>query len=268
MSTFEVVPDSVLAPWAGRVRAALVLGSGFGGIAKRVEYAVEFAYEDLPSFPRPAAPVAGHQGRLFLGTIGGVPVVVFAGRVHCYQGVTALDAAYPVRLAAALGADTLIVTNAAGGVSEELRVGDIVLIEDHINLSGGNPLVGWPGPEGGTPFVSVSDAYDQGLRALALAVCAEQGTMLHPGVYTGLMGPSYETPAEVEMLRRLGTDVVGMSTVPEVIAARALGLRVLGLSLVTNAAASHDLSHADVLDAGRRAEEATMHLLTALLERM
>jgi purine-nucleoside phosphorylase len=268
MSSFEVTPDPVLAPWAGHVRAALVLGSGFGGIADAVEGATEFRYADLPSFPRPAAAVAGHQGRLLLGEIGGIPVVVFAGRVHRYQGVTALEAAYPARLAAALGAEMLIVTNAAGGVAEALQVGDIVLIEDHINLTCDNPLIGWPGPEGGTPFVSLRDAYDPDLRALALSVAAEQGAVLHPGTYTGLLGPSYETPAEVEMLRRLGTDVVGMSTVHEVIAARALGVRVLGLSLVTNAAAAHDLSHAEVLDAGRRAEATTARLLTALLARL
>jgi purine-nucleoside phosphorylase len=147
-------------------------------------------------------------------------------------------------------------------------VGDLVLIEDQINMSGDSPLVGWPGPPGGVPFVPMRDAYDPDLRDLALQVAAEQGTCLHPGVYTGLLGPAFETVAEVGMLRMIGTDVVGMSTVHEVIAGRALGLRVLGLSLVTNAAAGHDLSHADVLEAGRRAEAATACLLTALLERL
>jgi purine-nucleoside phosphorylase len=263
-----VTPDEALQPWVGRVRAAVVLGSGFGGLAGTVEDATVVPYADLPSFPHAPTRVPGHAGRLLLGTAAGVPVVLFQGRVHRYQGVTALDAAYPARLAAALGAEVLIVTNAAGGVTPELEPGDVVLIEDQINLSGDSPLVGWAGPPGGVPFVPMRDAYDEELRGIALQVAAEQGTVLHPGVYTGLLGPAFETVAEVEMLRRIGTDVVGMSTVHEVIAARALGLRVLGFSLVSNAAAGVGLSHEEVLEAGAKAEESLTRLLLAVLARL
>jgi purine-nucleoside phosphorylase len=263
-----VTPDEALLPWVGRVRAAVVLGSGFGGLAEAVQDATVVPYTDLPSFPHTSTLIPGHAGRLLIGQIGEVPVVVFQGRGHRYMGFSALDVAYPARLAAALGAEVLVVTNAAGGVSPDLETGDVVLIEDHINLSGDNPLVGWPGPPGGVPFVPMRDAYDPGLRAIALQVAAEQGTCLHPGVYTGLLGPSFETPAEVEMLRAMGTDVVGMSTVHEVIAARALGLRVLGFSLVSNTAAGAGISHAEVLAAGARAEERLARLLVGVLGRL
>ncbi len=268
MSTLEVVPDRVLAPWAGRVRAAVVLGSGFGGLASAIGVTQTVSYADLPSFPHPPSGVRGHAGQLLLGEADGIPVALFQGRVHRYQGVTALEAAYPARLAAALGADTLIVTNAAGAVSPDLATGDVVVIADQINLSGDSPLVGWPGPPGGVPFVPMRDAYDPALRELALQVASEQGMTLHQGVYTGLLGPAFETVAEVEMLRRLGTDVVGMSTVHEVIAARALGLRVLGFSLVANAAGGVGLSHEEVLDAGAKAEASLARLLAAVLQRI
>ena len=267
-TSFEVEPDEALRPWVGELEVAIVLGSGFGGLADAIDSPTAFTYADLPSFPRARAGVLGHSGRLIFGELAGVPAMVFAGRVHRYQGVSALDAAYPARLAAAMGVETLIVTNAAGGVSPELSPGDVVLIEDQINLSGDSPLVGWPGPPGGVPFVPMRDAYDPELRALALRVAAEQGMVLHPGVYTGLLGPAFETVAEVEAFRRLGTDVVGMSTVHEVIAARALGLRVLGFSLVSNAAAGVGLSHTEVLEAGARAEASLTRLLVAVLQRL
>jgi purine-nucleoside phosphorylase len=268
---FEIgcdVAEAVLGPGGERPRVAIVLGSGFGGLADVVEGPRAVAYDDIPDFPHPSVRVPGHAGQLLLGRAGGVPVALFQGRVHRYLGLSALDAAYPARLAAALGAQVLIVTNAAGGVSPELETGDVVLIEDHINLTGDNPLVGWSGPPGGVPFVPMRDAYDPELRAAALQVAAEQGMVLHTGVYTGLLGPSFETPAEVEMLHRLGTDVVGMSTVHEVIAARALGLRVLGFSLVSNTAAGAGISHAEVLEAGRRAEAGLSELLLAVLARI
>jgi len=153
-------------------------------------------------------------------------------------------------------------------VSPHLNVGDVVLISDHLNLTGDSPLVGWPGPQGGVPFVPMRDAYDPQLREIAHAVAAEQGLSLVDGVYAGLLGPAFETPAEVRYLRAVGADVVGMSTVPEVIAARALGLRVLGFSLCTNVAAGHDLSHEEVLEAGERAQLALARLLVAILHRL
>lgn len=263
------VPESDLAlarSVAGRPpRVALVLGSGLSGVADVAEGAVRIAYSDLEGWPRVEG-VAGHAGRLVLGAVSGVPCALFQGRVHQYQGVSAWEAAWPSRMAAALGCEVLVVTNAAGGVSERLRAGDVVLIEDHMNLTGANPLVGWPGPDGGTPFVTMRDAYDPGLRALAMRAAAAEGLVLHEGVYAGLLGPSYETPAEVRMLAGLGADVVGMSTVSEVIAARALGMRVLGFSLVTNVAAGEGLSHGEVLEAGKKAEGDLTRLVLAVLK--
>lgn len=247
---------------------ALVLGSGFGGLAEAIEDARVVPYAEIEGFPRPSGGIAGHAGELVAGSIAGVPVVAFSGRVHRYQGVSALDAAYPARLAAALGCETLVVTNAAGSVNPELGAGELVLIADHINLTGDSPLVGWPGPAGGVPFVPMRDAYDPDLRALAVEVAGEQGLVLSEGVYAGLLGPAFETPAEVRYLRTVGADVVGMSTVPEVIAARALGMRVLGFSLVTNTAAGEGLSHEEVLQAGERARAVLTRLLVAILHRL
>jgi purine-nucleoside phosphorylase len=168
-----------------------------------------------------------------------------------------------------MGATTLIVTNAAGGIGPSLRVGDVVLISDHINLMADSPLVGWPGPAGGNPFVPMRDAYDPELREIALIAAAETGMPLVPrGTYAGLLGPAYETPAEVAYLRHIGADVVGMSTVPEVIAARALGINVLGLSLVTNVAAGVGLDHAEVLEMGRVAAHRLQSLALAILQRL
>jgi purine-nucleoside phosphorylase len=257
-----------LASIAGRARTAVVLGSGFGGLADVLDCDEAVPYGEIEGYPDPPTVVAGHAGRLLSGRVDGCPVVLFQGRVHMYQGLGALEAAWTARLAHALGVDTLVLTNAAGGVSTDLGVGDVVLVSDHLNLTGRNPLDGWPGPQGGVPFVSLSEAYDAGLRRTALEVAAEQGLVLHPGVYAGLLGPSFETPAEVAMLRGIGADVVGMSTVVETIAARALGLRVLGLSLVANAAAGKDLAHEEVLETGRRAQESLTRLLTALLPRI
>lgn len=245
-------------------RVAVVLGSGLSGLADEVERARMIPYAELEGVPR-VGEVAGHAGTLVSGALAGVPVVLFSGRVHQYQGADAWEAAWPARMAAALGCEVLIVTNAAGGVAERLRTGDIVLISDHINLMGTNPLIGWPGPPGGTPFVPMTDAYDPGLAALALKAAAVEGVELHQGVYAGLLGPSYETRAEVEYLRRVGADMVGMSTVPEVVAARALGLKVLGFSLITNAAAGEGLSHEEVLEAGRLAGADLSRLVLAIL---
>ncbi len=265
---FEVSVPPRLSGFAGIPRVAIVLGSGFGGLSAVVENDVRIPYSEIEGVPSPQAGVAGHAGVLIMGEVEGVNVCVFSGRVHRYQGASALDAAYPARLASALGCEALVVTNAAGGVNPSLQVGDVVLIADHINLTGDSPLVGWPGPSGGVPFVPMRDAYDPGLRSIAREVAAEQGVVLAEGVYAGLLGPAFETPAEVRYLRTVGADVVGMSTVPEVIAARALGLSVLGFSLVTNAAAGEGLSHAEVLDAGERAQVALTRLLVGILGRL
>lgn len=265
---FEIDVPSRLEGLVAPGGVAVVLGSGFGGLASALENAVIVPYSEIEGFPRAESAVMGHAGQLVIGTVGDAHVVAFSGRVHRYQGVSALDAAYPARLARALGCETLIVTNAAGGVNPELSVGDVVLIADQINLTGDSPLVGWPGPTGGVPFVPMRDAYDPELRSLARSIAAEQHMQLVDGVYAGLLGPAFETPAEVRYLRTVGADVVGMSTVPEVIAARALDLRVLGFSLCTNAAAGHGLSHTEVLEAGERAQVALTALLVAILHRL
>jgi len=267
----DFVPDvSALRAPAGalRPRVAVVLGSGLAGLGDHAEQATSVPYSDIPAIPRPGAQIIGHPGRLIFGSLGGTPTVLFQGRVHQYQGVSARDAAFPARIAAALGCETLIVTNAAGSVQERIAPGSIMLITDQMNLMGTNPLTGWPGPEGGVPFVPMRDAYDPGLCALARDVAAEQGLKLTEGVYAGLLGPSFETPAEVGYLRSIGADVVGMSTVPEVIAARALGLRVLGFSLVSNMAAGVGLSHEEVLVAGKQAEAALTALMLGILHRL
>lgn len=248
-------------------RVAIVLGSGLSGLASFVPDAASIPFSVLEGVPKLSA-VPGHEGQVVCGTLEGVEVVMFKGRVHQYQGATALEAAYPARLAAQLGCEILVLTNATGGVSNHLTTGDIVLLSDYINLMGTNPLIGARWPEGGTLFVGMRDAYDPELRALAYSAAAEENVSLHEGVYAALLGPSYETPAEVEYLRAVGADVVGMSTVPETIAARALGLRVLGISLVANDAAEAGLSHEEVLEAGRVAAEDMTRLMLAILRRL
>lgn len=249
-------------------RVAVIAGSGLSTLGDLVDDAVTIPYTELPGFPRPEYEVPGHVGQLVCGTIGGTDVIVFQGRVHGYQGFTAREAAYPARLAAALGTEVLMVTNAAGGICGTFEPGQIVLISDHINLRGDSPLTGWSGPPDGVPFVPMRDAYDPDLRGVAREVAEELGIVLPEGVYAGLIGPAFETPAEVEYLRAAGADMVGMSTVPEVIVARALGMRVLGFSLVTNTAAGEGLSHDEVLEAGKQAAERMTQLTIAILRRL
>lgn len=251
------------------VEIALILGSGLADLADRVEAPQVVPFAEIEGFPLPQRHVLGHKGRLVLGTLAGRRVAAFQGRIHRYQGFSAREVAFTVRLASAMGASTLFVTNAAGSIDPELRPGELVLISDQINLTGDSPLVGWPGPEGGTPFVPMRDAYDPELRAVAIQAALEAGVDLVPeGVYAGLLGPAFETPAEVSYLRSIGADMVGMSTVPEVIAARALGMRVLGISLVTNAAAGAGLAHDEVLEIGRNAAEKMQALALAILQRL
>lgn len=246
---------------------ALVLGSGLDPVADALEERVDIPFAELEGLRGPAR-VAGQHGTLSLGRSGSTQVVCFRGRLHMYQGVSAYEAAYTARLAAALGARTFIVTNAAGSVDPCLYAGDLMLIADHINLMSANPLIGWPGPAAGTPFVAMGDAYDPELGSLARVVAAELDIPLAEGVYAGLLGPSYETPAEVRYLRTVGANAVGMSTVPEVIAARALRMKVLGVSLITNAAGGSELSHDEVIEAGRLAGTRLATLLSAILGRL
>ena len=232
--------------------AGIILGSGLGGLAGRLEGARRIPFAEVPGFP--STTVVGHAGALLAGTLGGREVVALAGRFHLYEGHAAALGGFPVRVLHALGARTLVVSNAAGGVRRTFRCGDLMLIHDHINLMGRNPLVGTLEP-GDVRFPDMSAPYDPALLALLRDAAAETGVPVAEGVYCGLLGPSYETPAEVRMLERLGADAVGMSTVPEVIVARALGMRVAGVSCITNLACgigTGPLDHAEVLDTTTR----------------
>lgn len=239
----------------GPPSVAIILGSGLGGLADHVKDPVVVPYVDIPGFA--PSTVAGHRGRLVAGRLEGRRVLVFQGRYHAYEGHEATQLAVPVRTAAGLGAGTLIVTCAAGGVNRLYGPGTLMLLSDHLNFMGRNPLVG-PVRDGEERFPDMSRAYDPDLRALAREVGRHEGVELVEGIYAAVLGPSYETPAEIRTLERLGADAVGMSTVPEVIAARAAGMRVLGIALVTNAAAGlvdQPLHHREVVAAAAAAAE-------------
>ncbi|MDX2192955.1 MAG: purine-nucleoside phosphorylase [Gemmatimonadales bacterium] len=258
--------DAIRAALGGRAPGvAVVLGSGLGAFAERLEDAVRLPYRAIPGFPEPT--VAGHGGELACGTIAGRAVLVQSGRFHLYEGHDAEVAARPVRAFAALGIRTLLLTNAAGGIRRTFEPGTLMLLADHVNLMARNPLVGAVQP-GEARFPDMSAPYDPGLRALARAVARARGIALEEGVYAGLLGPTYETPAEIRMLERLGADAVGMSTVPETIAARALGLRVLAISTITNKAAGLGLApldHEEVMATGREAAGRLGSLLEGIL---
>ena len=248
--------------------AAIVLGSGLGGLADQIENARAIAYGDVPGFPK--AMVAGHAGQLIAGSLDAVPVLALAGRFHLYEGHDPTLAAYPVRVIHELGAETLIVSNAAGGINRRWQPGDLMLIRDHINLMFRNPLIGRLEP-GDVRFPDMSAPYDADLANLARRVAEERGIVLREGVYAGLLGPQYETAAEVRMLGILGADAVGMSTVPEVIVARAIGMRVLGFSCVTNLATGLSpaaLTHADVLETTARVAESFQRLVSGVVARL
>ena len=248
--------------------AAIVLGSGLGHLADRAANAHRIRYRDIPGFPEPT--VAGHGGELVAGELAGREVLLQSGRFHMYEGHDVALAALPVRVFAALGIDTIILTNAAGGVRRSFDAGTLMLISDHLNLTGRNPLTG-PTLDGEERFPDMSDPYDAALRQIARDVAREQGIALEEGVYAGLPGPSYETPAEVRMLERLGADAVGMSTVVEVIAARARGMRCLGISTVTNPAAGvtdAKLSHAEVMEVAERVKEKLGGLIEGVVRRI
>ena len=250
MTAADYIRRRVGASWSTPV-AGIVLGSGLGGLADRLEQAVRIAFSEVPGFP--TATVAGHAGQLLYGLLAGRPVVMLAGRFHMYEGHDAPLAAFPVRVLHALGAATYIASNAAGGVRRTFVPGDLMLIADHINLMFRNPLIG-PTESGDERFPDMSDPYDPALRALMREAAAAVNVPLQDGVYCGLLGPTYETPAEVRMLERLGADAVGMSTVPEVIMARAIGMRAVAVSCITNKAAGlsvEKLNHQEVMDAGK-----------------
>jgi purine-nucleoside phosphorylase len=247
-------------------RVAVVLGSGLGGFARGIERPVTIPYTAIPHFRTVSVP--GHRGDLVAGTCQGTPVFVFAGRPHLYEGYSAEEVAFPVRLAARLGARVLIVSNSSGIVNTSFKPGELMLLTDHINLTGVNPLTGLHDPSLGDRFLDMSDAYDAGLIEIAEKAARKNGVAIRRGVYLGLAGPSYETPAEVKMARVLGADSVGMSTVLEVIAARQMKMRVLGISCLSNFGAGitkRKLDHSEVIQAGQLVDAALTDLLATVV---
>jgi len=250
-------------------RIALVLGSGLGGFADSLSEATRIPYSEIPSFPRSTA--IGHAGQFVIGKAGNVTVAAMQGRVHLYEGYSALEVAFPIRVFARMGVTSVILTNAAGGINRSYSQGALVLIRDHINLQGQNPLVGANDDRFGPRFPDMSEVYAKAYRAAARDEAGKQGIELAEGVYAALLGPSYETPAEIEYLRRIGADLVGMSTACEAIAARHMGMKVLAISCVTNMAAGildQPLSHAEVMETGERVKAKFEALLRAVLPRV
>ena len=248
--------------------AAIVLGSGLGGLARQIDAPIAIPYREIPGFP--PATVVGHAGQLIAGSLAGRPVLALAGRFHMYEGHDASLAAYPVRVMHALGARVLLVSNAAGGIRRTFRPGDLMLIRDHVNLMFRNPLIGQLEP-GDLRFPDMSAPYDPELCWLARKVATRRSIALEEGVYGGLLGPSYETPAEVRMLDRIGIDAVGMSTVPEVIVARAAGMRVCGISCITNLAcgiAPAPITHEEVLLTTAQAAEKFERLVRGMVQEL
>jgi purine-nucleoside phosphorylase len=266
IAAISAAASAVTARLDGRTpTVGIVLGSGLGHLAERVAAPIGVPYADIPGFHVPT--VVGHKGELVAGTLAGRMVIVQSGRFHMYEGYSADEAVLPVRVFAALGVSTLIVTNAAGGINPSYSAGTVMLIRDHLNLTGRTPLLGHALP-GEERFPDMTVAYDAKLRAAARAAAAAGNLPLEEGVYAGLLGPSYETPAEVAYLSKIGADAVGMSTVMEVIVARARGIRVAGFSTVTNAAAGitgETLSHADVMEVAAQAGEKLGRLVEAVI---
>jgi len=252
-----------------RPRLAVVLGSGLGAFADTLDNQTAIPYGDIPGWPQSTA--VGHAGKLVVGTIHGLPVAVVAGRAHLYEGYTAQQVVFGVRMIRKLGVDSVILTNAAGGVNPSYGPGQLVLISDHINLQGQNPLTGPNDDSLGPRFPDMSEAYLKRYRQIAHEVGKEIGLDLQEGVYAALPGPSYETPAEIRYLRAIGADLVGMSTALEAIAANHMGMKVLGISCVTNFAAGvtdQKLDHREVLEVGDRVKDTMVELLRRVLPRL
>src|ERR1700751_57106 len=250
-------------------RIGLVLGSGLGAFADSLTEATRIPYAQVPSFPQSTA--IGHAGRMVIGKSAGITVAAMQGRFHLYEGYSVQEVAFPIRVFGRMGVRAVILTNAAGGISPQYKQGALVLIRDHINLQGHNPLVGANDDRLGPRFPDMTHAYARDYRATAHEEARRLGMTLHKGVYAALLGPSYEPPAEIEPLRRIGADLVGMSTVAEVIAARHMGMNVLAISCVTNMAAGildQPLSHAEVMETGERVKATFEALLSAVLPRM
>jgi purine-nucleoside phosphorylase len=280
-SKAQAAVEYIRAAGAARPAIGVILGSGLGSFAAQVEGALCISYAEIPHFP--TSSVEGHAGNLVLGTIAEVPVAVMQGRVHAYEGYPLTEVTFPTRVLGLLGCKTLIVTNAAGGINTGYRQGALVAISDHINFTGSSAALGPNEPRfgmaygAGQRFFDMSAAYSPRLRTLAVKEAARQNLQLSEGVYLAVLGPSFETPAEIRAFRTLGADLVGMSTVHETIVARHMGIEVLGISLVTNMAAgvvpsgqqtAETIYHEDVMEVGRRAEKQFTGLLTALIPRI
>ncbi len=255
--------------FAKPIDAAIILGTGLGALADDIDIEVSIGYEELPNFP--LSTVESHRGRLLCGTLGGKTVIAMQGRFHRYEGYSLQQVTFPVRVLRALGAETLIVSNACGGMNPLWQAGDLMLISDHINLLGDNPLIGPNDETLGPRFPDMSVPYEPALRALARKVAAEAGITLREGVYVAVPGPNLETRAEYRFLRTIGADVVGMSTVPEVIVARHGGMRVLGLSIITDLClpdALEPTNLADILRVAREAEPQLTKVVRGVVERL
>ena len=241
----------------------IILGSGLGGLIDEIENAVRIRFEDIPNFP--VSSVAGHRGEVLFGNLCGASLFALSGRVHYYEGYSMQQVVFPIRVMAAFDVQTVIVTNSVGAINATFSPGDVVAIRDHINLMGDNPL------KGTNDFVDLSGAYSLKLRKQAQDIANRQGFKLHEGVYAGYSGPSYETPAEIKAMRTMGADMVGMSTVPEVIQANSLGMKVLGLSMITNMAAgmsAKPLSHQDVIETSKKASAKFSALVKEILKQL
>jgi purine-nucleoside phosphorylase len=269
----DAAAQLILSRTSLRPKIALVLGSGLGAFADSLTDSTRIPYSEIPSFPQSTA--IGHAGRMVIGNVignaGSIAVAAMQGRVHLYEGYSAQEITFPIRVFARMGIRAVILTNAAGGIDLSYSQGALVLIRDHINLQGTNPLVGPNDDRFGVRFPDMSRAYDQNFRSIAREEAGKLNITLQEGVYAALLGPSYETPAEIEYLRRIGADLVGMSTVAEVIAARHMGMKVLAISCVTNMAAGildQPLSHAEVMETGERVRTTFESLLRAVLPRI
>jgi purine-nucleoside phosphorylase len=261
--------DAVLVRTTLRPRIAIVLGSGLGAFAEQLQNATAVPYSDIPHFSQ--STVVGHSGRLVIGSFENVPLAVMQGRVHAYEGYTSEEVVFPIRVLARMGVTQVILTNAAGGINPAFRQGQLVLIADHINLTGRNPIVGPHDDRFGARFFDMSEAYSARLRRLAHQAGHALDLRLDEGVYCSVLGPSFETPAEIRAFATLGADLIGMSTVQETIAARQMGIEVLGVSCVTNLAAGiqeEPLSHEEVLETGRAVESLLAGLLARLVPLM
>jgi len=259
----------ILAKTRLRSKIALVLGSGLGAFADELTGSTKIPYEKIPGFPRSTA--IGHAGRLVIGHAGNIAVAAMQGRVHAYEGYAPKEVVFPMRVLGRLGIRAAILTNAAGGINLEYKQGALVILRDQLNLQGSNPLTGPNDERFGPRFPDMTQAYWKSYRESALMEAKRLGVEVHEGVYAALSGPSYETPAEIRYLRTIGADLVGMSTVPEVIAARHMGIRVLGISCVTNMAAGildQPINHQEVLETGERVKSQFVALLRAVIPRI